>query len=128
MMTPERWQQVKELLGAALELDPAKRPGYLDQACGNDATLRSDLERLLVAEQKAGPEFLSDPVILQELTLELPPHPHAWVGRRLGAYEIVEEIGTGGMGEVYRAVRADDEYRKEAEIKLVPPGKNAGFT
>jgi serine/threonine protein kinase/tetratricopeptide (TPR) repeat protein len=127
MMTPERWQQVKELLGTALELDPAKRPGYLDQACGNDATLRSDLERLLVAEQKAGPEFLSDPVILQELTLELPPHPHAWVGRRLGAYEIVEEIGTGGMGEVFRAVRADDEYRKEVAIKLVRSGQDSSF-
>jgi eukaryotic-like serine/threonine-protein kinase len=126
-MTPERWQQVKELLGTALELDPAKRADYLDQACGNDPTLRPDLERLLAAEQKAGPEFLSDPVILQELTLELPPHPHAWVGRRLGAYEIVEEIGTGGMGEVYRAVRADDEYRKEVAIKLVRSGQDSGF-
>jgi serine/threonine protein kinase len=127
MMTPERWQQVKELLGTALELDPAKRPAYLDQACGNDATLRCDLERLLVAEQKAGPEFLTDPVILQELTFELPPHTNAWVGRRLGAYEIVEEIGTGGMGEVYRAVRADDEYRKEVAIKLVRSGQDSGF-
>lgn len=127
MMTPERWQQVKELLGTALELDPAKRPGYLDQACGNDATLRSDLERLLVAEQKAGPEFLSDPVILQELTFELPPHPQAWVGKRLGPYQIVEEIGTGGMGEVYRAVRADDEYHKEVAIKLVRSGQDSKF-
>jgi eukaryotic-like serine/threonine-protein kinase len=127
MMTPERWQQVKELLGTALELDPAKRPGYLDQACGNDAKLRSDLERLLVAEQKAGPEFLSDPVILQELSFELPAHTRAWVGRRLGAYEIVEEIGTGGMGEVFRAVRADDEYHKEVAIKLVRSGQDSRF-
>ena len=126
-MTPERWQRVKELLGPALELDSTKRADYLDQACGNDPSLRPDLERLLAAEQKAGPDFLRDPAILQELTLELPLHPHAWVGRRLGAYEIVEEIGTGGMGEVYRAVRVDDEYRKEVAIKLVRSGQDSDF-
>ena len=126
-MTPERWQQVKELLGTALELDPDKRPGYLDQACGNDASLRNDLERLLVAEQKAGPEFLSDSVILRELTLKLPKRADAWIGRRLGPYQIVEEISAGGMGEVYRAVRADEEYRKQVAIKLVRSGQDSGF-
>jgi eukaryotic-like serine/threonine-protein kinase len=127
MMTPERWQRVKDLLGPALELDPAKRAGYLDQACGADPTLRPDLERLLAAEEKAGPEFLSDPVILPELTLDLPQQADAWVGRRLGPYQIVEEIGTGGMGEVYRAVRADDEYHKEVAIKLVRSGQDSSF-
>jgi eukaryotic-like serine/threonine-protein kinase len=127
MMTPERWQRVKELLGPALELDPAKRAAYLDQACGDDPALRPDLERLLAAEQKAGPEFLSDPIILEELTLDLPGHADSWLGRRLGPYQIAEEIGAGGMGEVYRAVRADDEYRKEVAIKLVRSGQDSGF-
>jgi hypothetical protein len=127
MMTPERWQRVKQLLGPALELDPAKRADYLDQACGNDPTLRPDLERLLAAEQKAGADFLNDPTLLEELTLELPQRADAWVGRRLGSYQIVEGIGTGGMGEVYRAVRADDEYRKEVAIKLVRSGQDTGF-
>ena len=126
-MTPERWQRVKELLAPALELDPAERAGYLDQACGNDPMLRTDVDRLLAAEQRAGPGFLSDAVILKELTLELPQDSHAWVGRRLGPYQIVEEIGAGGMGEVYRAVRADDAYRKEVAVKLVRSGQDSGF-
>jgi eukaryotic-like serine/threonine-protein kinase len=126
-MTPERWQRIKELLGPALELDPAKRAGYLDQACGSDPTLRPDLERLLAAEQRAGPEFLTDRDILEELAVEVPQHADAWIGQRLGPYQIVEEIGTGGMGEVYRAVRADDEYRKEVAIKLVRSGQNCSF-
>src|SRR5229473_7054594 len=126
-MTPERWQQVKGLLAPALELDPSKRTDYLDRACGTDASLREELERLLAAEGKAGPGFLSDPVILEELTLDLPHQEDAWVGRRLGSYQIVEEIGAGGMGEVYRAVRADDEYRKEVAVKLVRSGQDSNF-
>jgi serine/threonine protein kinase/tetratricopeptide (TPR) repeat protein len=126
MMTPERWQRVKELLGPALELDPAERAEYLDQACGSDPTLRPELERLLAAEQKAGPDFLNDPAIPNELFPELQPDDH-WIGRRLGPYQIVKEIGIGGMGEVYRAVRADDEYRKEVAIKLVRSGQDSSF-
>jgi len=126
-MTPERWQQVKGHLGAALELDPANRTEYLDQACGSDASLREELGRLLAAEGKAGPGFLNDPVILEQLTLALPQQNDAWVGRRLGSYQIVEEIGAGGMGEVYRAVRADDEYRKEVAVKLVRSGQDSNF-
>ena len=127
MTTPERWQRIKELLAPALELDSAGRAIYLDQACRNDPTLRPDLERLLAAERRAGPDFLSGPVILEELGHELESDPDAWVGRRLGAYQIVEEISAGGMGEVYRAVRADDEYRKEVAIKLVRSGQDSGF-
>jgi eukaryotic-like serine/threonine-protein kinase len=127
MMTPERWQLVKELLGPALDLDPTQRTQYLDQACGSDLALRKELERLLVAEQNAGPEFLSEPVISEELILDLPQHTEAWIGRRLGSYQIAEEIGSGGMGEVYRAVRADDEYRKEVAIKLVRSGQDSNF-
>src|SRR5471032_2025794 len=45
------------------------------------------------------------------------------MGRRSGAYQIVEQIGAGGMGEVYRAFRADDQYRKEVAIKFVRAGQ-----
>src|SRR5205823_3967580 len=126
-MTPERWRQMKELLGTVLELDPAKRTGYLDQACGNDAELRMDLERLLAAGEKAGTHFLSHPAVLREFILDFPQLVETWIGRRIGSYELVEEIGVGGMGEVYRAVRADDEYRKEVAIKLVRSGQDSGF-
>jgi serine/threonine protein kinase len=126
-MTPDRWLLVKEVLGLALDLDPVKRSQYLDQACGADVALRQDLERLLAAEQKAGPAFLNTPVILEEIIGDLPQHPETWIGRRLGAYQIVEQIGLGGMGEVYRAVRADDEYHKQVAIKLVRSGQDSSF-
>ncbi len=50
-----------------------------------------------------------------------------WIGRRLGAYEVVALIGSGGMGEVYRARRIDAQYEKEVAIKLVPSGLPASF-
>ncbi len=118
-MTPERWQRVKQLLAPALELDPAKRTSYLDQACVDDPSLRPDLERLLAAEQSAGTDFLKNLATPQELTESISLHGEPWIGRRLGPYEIVEEIGTGGMGAVYRAVRADGQYKQQVALKIV---------
>src|ERR1700739_4376828 len=125
MMTPERWQQLKGLLADALEKESSERGVYLDRVFAGDPTLRSDLERLLVAEEEAGTVFL-----------DTPPH-HAdddaaedaktLIGLRIGAYQVVEKIGSGGMGEVYRAFRADDQYRKEVAIKLVRYGQESAF-
>src|SRR6266852_7875825 len=127
MMTPERWQRVKELLGPVLELEPSRRTGYLDQACANDASLRKDIELLLAAEKKAGSDFLNDPALTEAFLEDFTARADIWIGRRVGPYEIVEEIGAGGMGEVYRAVRADDQYRKEVAIKLVPGSQGSSF-
>lgn len=118
-VTPERWQQVKDLLAQALEVEPAYRPAFLDQTCADDPDLRSEIEALLAANTDA--EFLNQPVAY---TLREPLAPTR-IGRRIGAYQIVEEIGEGGMGEVYRAFRADDQYRKEVAIKLVRAGQDS---
>jgi serine/threonine protein kinase len=50
------------------------------------------------------------------------------IGRRLGTYEIVEQIGAGGMGEVYRAIRADDQYRKQVGPVWITPTSRACST
>ena len=126
-MTPERWRQIKDLLAPALELDAAKQPEYLDQACGSDVELRKELEQLLVAERDASPDFLNAPPIPNEFMVDLSERSEPWIGRRLGSYEIAAELGSGGMGEVYRAVRADDEFRKQVAIKLVRSGHDSGF-
>jgi serine/threonine protein kinase len=127
MLSPERWQQVKELLATALEMDPAARTAYLDRACANDPPLRSDLDRFLAADQEAGREFLNTPAHATETMDGSEQNASPRVGRRVGPYQIVEEIGAGGMGEVYRAFRADDQYRKQVAIKLVRAGQDSGF-
>jgi eukaryotic-like serine/threonine-protein kinase len=127
MLTPERWQKIKELLATALEMDPAARVAYLDQACANDPPLRSDLDRFLAADQKAGLEFLNSPAKGIEIMDHSEENASPRVGRRVGPYQIVKEIGAGGMGEVYRSFRADDQYRKQVAIKLVRSGQDSGF-
>jgi len=127
MLSPERWRQVKELLAIALELDPAERTTYLDRACAGDPALRSDLDRFLAADQEAGLEFMNTPAVATEIHDRSTETAVPRVGRRVGPYQILEEIGAGGMGDVYRAFRADDQYRKQVAIKLVRAGQDSGF-
>src|SRR5207302_9735898 len=106
--TSGRWQKIKDLFGEALEQDPAGRKAFLDQACNGDQALRAEVESLLAA---------SDPAAHTDSEATSPEHD-SMIGRRLGAYEIIKLIGSGGMAAVYLAIRADDQYRKRAAIKL----------
>src|SRR5216684_2985892 len=110
--TSVRWQKMKDLFGEALELDGAERKAFLDQACDGDPSLRREVDSLL---ESCGPATRSDP----EGTT---PEHDLMIGRRLGAYEILKLIGSGGMAAVYLAIRADDQHRKRVAIKLIHPG------
>ena len=57
-MTPERWEKVREVLGQVLELAPEKRPQFLDGACADDASQRSEVESLLSSDENARSSFL----------------------------------------------------------------------
>jgi len=105
-----RWQKVKDLFGDALEQEPAERKAFLDYACSGDEALRAEVESLLAAAQEATDQA------------EPESKPDRMLGRRLGAYQIVESIASGGMATVYLAHRADDQYRKSVAIKLIHPG------
>jgi serine/threonine protein kinase len=125
-MTPEQWQRVRPILESALELDPAGRPAFLDQAC-TDRTLRNEVESLIASHEQAGTDLLnptSSPTLKpdEETRFRLPP------GKRIGAYEILEEIAVGGMGAVYRAVRADGQYKQQVALKIVRSELGAEFT
>ena len=120
-MTPERWQQIRGVFDQAAALGLEERGAYLDQACATDSDLRHEVESLLLSDHEAGIGFLNTPAIDLAGRSGIGSAPSR-VGRRIGAYNIVEEIGRGGMGEVYRAGRADGQYEKEVAIKLVRGG------
>jgi non-specific serine/threonine protein kinase/serine/threonine-protein kinase len=121
-MNRERWQQVKQLLAETIAVDDAERAPFLDRACQGDAELRREVESLLSSHHEASTGFLKEPVVNISGTVTAAPARE----RRLGAYQIAEEIGHGGMGEVHRAVRADGQYTKEVAIKMVRGGFESG--
>jgi serine/threonine protein kinase/tetratricopeptide (TPR) repeat protein len=123
---PERGDRIRSVFLEALATDPGGRALFLDRACGSDAALRQEVERLLAASGDAD-EFLSD--IARRAVVPLTDAVAAggaWeplaAGRRLGAYRVIRELGRGGMGAVYLAERADEQYEKLVAIKLLPLG------
>jgi non-specific serine/threonine protein kinase/serine/threonine-protein kinase len=119
------FQRPKELFQAALARAPESRAAFLADACGSDAALRSEVERLLAAHDRAG-GFLSGPIGLDTLTPEVAGEPQ--VGpQRIGPYRILDTIAHGGMGTVYRAVRDDDSFRKTVALKVVRGGRHSEY-
>jgi len=120
-MTPERWQKVKEVLATVLEAPASNRDACLEQLCAGDDSLRREVELLLNQQDQMQSQFL-DETSLAEAAAAVLPGENSSVGRRVGAYKTLERIGVGGMGEVYRAVRADGQFAKEVAVKLVRGG------
>ena len=106
-MTPERWQELKKVLAAALEREPAERAAYLDRACP-EPSVRSEVESLIVAHDK-GDSFLDQSRASTQCLKS---------GTKLGPYEILALLGAGGMGEVYRA--KDSRLNRVVAIKVLP--------
>jgi TolB-like protein/Tfp pilus assembly protein PilF/tRNA A-37 threonylcarbamoyl transferase component Bud32 len=128
-MTPERWRQVEEIFQTALDLPTDERARYVSDMCADDSALRLDVESLLKQHESAG-ELLEQPLygntemgMIESFAYEEDP----MIGRRLGSYRIEREIGRGGMGAVYEASRADNEFNKRAAIKLVKRGMDTDF-
>jgi serine/threonine protein kinase len=116
-MTPERFRQIRNLFEAALERDSDARTVFLSDACRGDDLLRVEVGRLLAAHGEPG-VFLDDGLLPEA---RLTGTPGRMEGRRIDHYEILRELGRGGMGTVYLAVRTDDVYRKHVAIKVVRP-------
>jgi serine/threonine protein kinase len=119
----DNWQKVKVIFSEALEVPVKERAAFLDQVCGGHTELRDDVESLLSADEEAG-EFIVEPALVEAgFTADERVVPDTTVvGRRIGAYQIVRELGRGGMGAVFLAVRADAQFEKQVAIKIVKRG------
>ena len=114
-MNPERWQRIRELLEAVLERPPHERTSFLDQACGSDPEFRKEVESLINYRDEAE-RFLENPPVNG---MENPKDRlKSLVGRTLSHYEIHNEIGRGGMGEVY--IAEDTKLHRNVALKILP--------
>lgn len=123
--TYEHWWQVERIFSEALELDPQARAEFLDKACRGDPELRQEVQSLLDANQNMG-GFLENRTSWLNIT-RLPDHLTArendplgsLEGMQIGAYKLLEQIGSGGMSSVYLAERIDGQFRQRVAFKLL---------
>ena len=112
-MNTQTWTRVKVILDACLDLDPPLRPPYLDEVCGNEPEVRTEVESLLQAHEEAG-DFIANPVLRE-----------SFIGARLGPWKILADIGEGGMSRVCLAERADGQFEQRAAVKIVKRGMDS---
>ena len=117
---PARLQRTLQLFDAALEQPAATRAAWLAQACGDDAELHRDVAAMLAAD--AGED--TDPITpkLASLREDSADPAELPAGTRIGPWNVLEVLGRGGMGAVYRVERVDGAYRHEAALKRIRIG------
>src|SRR5262249_34794928 len=123
-MTPERWRQIEEVFQTIIERAPDERPSLLTQFCGGDDELRRQGESLLKYETAA--PFIQGPVKGPAQSLSGDSRENL-IGLRLGPYRITRLIGHGGMGAVYEAARADNQFDQQVAIKVIKRGMDTDF-
>ena len=120
-MTPERWQQVKQIFNSAITYRPEERSLFISQACSGDEELRSEVESLIASHEQTG-SFIDQPAFEAAATLLANEKAELRQGQTIASYEVISFINRGGMGEVYLA--EDKRLGRKVALKLLP----ASFT
>lgn len=116
MITHDRWLRIKEIFHSAQDRTPAERSIFLDEVCGDDASMREELEALLAAD--AGNEnFLTSPAYEFAAGMLASEASEFAAGQRVGRYEILCSLGAGGMGQIYLA--RDAQLGRNIALKLI---------
>ena len=119
--TGDRWGRLQDLFLAATELPIEERERFITREASGDSALAAELAGMLAHHADGGSRIAA---AIESVARHLTP-VSAWVGRHCGPYRIVREVGRGGMGVVFEAVRDDDEYHKTVALKIAPPWTDA---
>ena len=121
-MDPHQWQRIRSIFEEATDYSDPERLAFVQQACGDDQLIYTEVLAMLEAHDDEQPFLESLPAdeVMQLLSRE---GKNTQPGARIGAYKLIRELGHGGMGSVYLAERADGQYEQKVAIKLVRHGQ-----
>jgi len=119
-MDQNRWQLIQKIFETAIELPPMERESYLHEKCQDDTDLYEEISAML--DEDASRNNLLDRLTSGNFN---PFSGLDLTGKRIGPYQILEEIGSGGMGAVYLAKRADGQFEQQVALKLIKPGMHS---
>lgn len=114
-MKNDDWEKVKEIFVNVIKLAPKLRLSYLEEVCANDIDTRREVESLLASHNEAE-DFMNTPAV-GEVADVIHQAKNFGKGKHFGHYEIIEQIGAGGMGEVYLA--QDKKLDRQVAIKIL---------
>lgn len=120
-MNPAKWQNIKNLLSATLDLPESERDSFL--ARENDEELRREVEKLLDALDKAE-DFIEKPILIEQGVAEDESND-VFIGKNIENYLILEKIGAGGMGAVYLAEKLNSDFKQKVALKIIKRGMDS---
>src|SRR6185369_15846827 len=116
MITHDRWQRIKAIFHSAQDRESAERSDFLNEVCGDDPSLREEVEALLTADA-GNDDFLSSPAYEFAAGMLADEPSEFLAGQKIGRFEILCSLGAGGMGQIYLA--HDANLGRKIALKLI---------